>query len=206
MLRISYSVVFYNTSNSEVRRLYDNITETIPAGYDYDIYLVNNSTENDHLSNCLQEIQRQDEHVKYIPSKNNNGFGAGHNLAIKRLDSDYHFLVNPDISIPNADQIKKMTWFMETHDVAICNPKILNTNGQIQKLVKHTPTILDMGLRFLGDRILSTRQKWFVYDTQYERIHESINLSGSFMVCRSDILKKLVGSTKDTFSIWKMPI
>ncbi|WP_183416075.1 glycosyltransferase [Lacticaseibacillus paracasei] len=192
-MKLSYSVVLYRNSVADVLKLYRNLVETVPCDCEYMIYLVNNSKDDTELEQCLKQIADSDENVILITAEDNNGFGAGHNLAIRQANSAVHFLVNPDITIPNSDQISKLVDKMRNQDIVMCAPKVLNTDGTIQKLVKHSPTVLDMGIRFLGRRILTKRQDWFVYSDEYNVTHESINLAGSFMACRTKTLKKIGG-------------
>lgn len=192
-MNLSYSVVFYRNPIAEVLKIYQNIVKTVPASFEYNIYFINNSKDDCQLTKCLNQLQDSDAHVHSIISATNSGFGAGHNLAIKRIDSDLHFLVNPDITIPDTQQINKLVNYMQNQDVVMCTPKVLNTDGSIQKLVKRTPTVLDMGIRFLGSRVMPRRQRWFVYDDEYDEVHQSKNLAGSFLVCRTDILKTIGG-------------
>ncbi|WP_164512033.1 glycosyltransferase [Lacticaseibacillus daqingensis] len=192
-MKLTYAVVFYNHSNDMVQHLYQNLTSTVPSGYEYTLYLVNNSPANRELSECLKKIQKQDRHVVAINAAENRGFGAGNNLAIAQIESDYHLIVNPDIEIPDANQIRLMITYMEANKVVLLNPKIQDTSGQIQKLVKKNPTILDLGLRFLGSRVMAKRQANFVYDGMYDCAHEVQVISGSFMVCNTGVLKKVGG-------------
>jgi GT2 family glycosyltransferase len=185
--------VLYNTPIDEVERLYKNIIKTMPNKFEYDIFLINNSPENTELSTYLEGLECNDSHVRYLQPSKNDGFGAGHNMAIRIAESDYHILVNPDITIPNSSAIDKLVGFMNDRNVVLCNPKILNPKMELQKLVKHAPSILDMGLRFVGNSLMKKRQKWFVYDTEYDKVHEAMNLSGSFMVCNTHVLKNVGG-------------
>lgn len=192
-MNLSYSIVLYRNSVEEVLKLYHNLVETVPRDCQYIIYFVNNSKDDLQLEACLKQMTESDKNVVHITADSNNGFGAGHNLAIRQANSDIHILVNPDITIPDSKQISKLVAKMHDKKIVMCSPKILNTDGTIQKLVKRSPTVLDMGIRFLGKRIMTQRQNWFVYADQYDQLHEATNLAGSFMVCRTKVLKEIGG-------------
>jgi GT2 family glycosyltransferase len=192
-MKLTYSVVLYNNRNNQVDALCQNILQTVPANVEYELYFVNNSPGNLDLRDCLQSLLEKHEHVQVIQAVANRGFGAGHNLVINRVNSDYHIIVNPDVIIPDATQIATMIDYMQTSDVVLLCPRITDSNGRIQKLVKRTPTVFDMGIRFLGPRFFPKRQRYFTFDDMYEEIHESDNLSGAFMIFRTAELQSIGG-------------
>ncbi|MFD1484446.1 glycosyltransferase [Lacticaseibacillus baoqingensis] len=192
-MKISYTTVFFNNTIDQISKLVSNIENTVPPDFQYDYYLVNNSPDNTEITNHLQALSKRNQHIHSIIAKENRGFGAGNNLAISFLESDYHIIVNPDVTIPDKCQINMMIQYMHSHEVVLLSPLIKDKQGYIQKLVKRTPTILDMGLRFAGQSFFPQRQRWFTYDDQYGHIHESSNLPGSFLVFKTDTLKKIGG-------------
>lgn len=193
-MKLSYSVVFYNDSKKIVTQIYKNLVEVTPDCLKFKIYFVNNSPDNVKLSNYILKLAKLDNRVVPIISKKNRGFGAGNNLAIKQIHSDFHVVLNPDVSIPNSSQIKKMIEFMIENSVVLLSPLILSKDGQIQKLVKQEPSVFDMAIRFMGEKVFPKRQKWFTFENiGYNKIHEGNNFPGSFLVFKSSVLKSIDG-------------
>lgn len=192
-MRISYSVVFYNPPQAQITALYDNLTAATPKEFSYHIYFINNSPENQAVSDAMCALAAGDANITAVVAETNRGFGAGHNLVIDGLDSNYHFIVNPDILVPDADQIRLMIDQMEKDHIVLLNPRIEDAAGVLQKLVKREPTVLDLALRFMGPKVMPKRQAWFVYDGQYDATHEVQVVSGSFMVCQTAALKQVRG-------------
>jgi GT2 family glycosyltransferase len=55
------------------------------------LYIVDNSPE------PALDTLRRDERIRYIFPGKNLGFGAGHNLVLREVQSDYHVIINPDV-------------------------------------------------------------------------------------------------------------
>lgn len=193
-MKISYSVVLYNQEKTEVQALVENILKTFPYNEDeIELYLINNSPENEALNQCLKKLS-SDYRIHVIKASRNRGFGAGHNLAIKKITSSYHFIVNPDIFIPNSAQIKNLILFIQQSRAVLVAPKITFPNGEIQPLIKRNPTVFDMGIRFLAPNFNVRRQRHFVYlDEGYDHQFEASNFPGSFLLLDTVALKDVGG-------------
>lgn len=192
-MKITYTVVLYNNSEDQINNLYHNIVEATPKEFLYHIYFVNNSPDNHDLSTFLSTIQDQDVHFSAILPKKNLGFGSGNNLAIRKAHSDYHIIVNPDVLIPNSQQILSIIHYMIDENAVCVGPKIIGSNGKIQRLVKLPPTVFDMGIRFMGPHFFAKRQRKFVCWDEYDINHASNNMPGSFLVFKTDVLKRIGG-------------
>ena len=63
--------------------------------------------------------------VKVVRLPENVGFGSGHNTVLPQLDSVYHFVVNPDITLDD-DAVSKLCAWMDAHpDVVMATPRLL---------------------------------------------------------------------------------
>lgn len=192
-MKLSYAVVLFNNPIYQIEHLIRNIEQTVPSSYDYELFMVNNSPDQIQITQYLESESDQNEHFHVIIPDENKGFGAGNNLAIYKADSDFHIIVNPDVIIPDQNQIQKMVECMIKQKVVVLSPLIKDSEGRVQKLTKHTPSVLDMGLRFLGPSFFARRQKWFTFDDQYDVLHEASNLSGSFLIFDTSVLKSIGG-------------
>ena len=150
-----------------------------------------NSTEID-IKRVFQNMSNV--HVKYL--QRNDGFGAGHNSVLKDLDSDYHIIMNPDVSLNDTDGLIKAINYMNSHsDVVLLSPLVRNENdNQIQYLNRMEPTVFDLLIRFLGPNFFSKRQSKFVKKLGgYDHIQLEENATGSFMLTKTIELKKING-------------
>lgn len=196
---LSFCTVTYN-NEEQIRALIENIEKSIPHGVSTTIFVVDNKSSDKTVETVLQ-CQTSFSNIKLIQPESNNGFGAGNNEVLPYLNSKYHVLVNPDISISSSEEIEKMMNYMNEHqEVGLLSPLILNSDGTIQKLYKRNPTVLDLGLRFISPNILKKRQNWYVHEESgYNHIGEIEHASGAFMLFRTETFKKIGGFDKRYF-------
>ena len=90
--------------------------------------------------------------IIYIHNPQNPGYGAAHNIAVInaiKLNSDFHFIINPDVSF-EPDIISKIIFYcQENSKIGMLMPQILNFDDTIQYLPKFLPTLFSIFLRKL---------------------------------------------------------
>ena len=110
------------------------------------LYLIDNSPTDNLKDICV------DERVEYIHNPSNPGFGAAHNIAIKKaieLGSNYHLVLNPDVYFENTTIDLLLKFMNDNPNVGNVMPKVLYPDGQLQYLCKFLPTPYDwIGRRF----------------------------------------------------------
>lgn len=74
--------------------------------------------------------------IYFIKNKKNKGFAGANNQAIKKHKNfDYYLLLNNDTKIIENDWLNKLVCFCDKNKkIGICGPKLLNSDGSIQKL------------------------------------------------------------------------
>ncbi len=144
--------------------------------------------------------------VQYIFTGKNIGYGAAHNIALRKSLSagvPYHLVVNPDIEM-KADMLSELLAYMqENQSVGLIMPKVLYPNGDTQYLCKLLPTPMDLlGRRFLPDKWTQRRTARFeMRNTGYNQIMEVPYLSGCFMLLNTAALKE-VGLFDERFFLY----
>lgn len=150
-----------------------------------DFYIIDNNSSDDTLSR-LSGISE----IKITELDKNIGFGAAHNKVIKWLDSDYHFVINPDITV-GGDVFADMVKFMEENpDCVMCTPKILNTDGSEQLLPKSAPTFRRL---FSGRVSKKVRAKYVWADREITSPTEVDFCTGCFFCIRTSAFTALGG-------------
>lgn len=155
------------------------------------LYLIDNSPT-DVLGKFFN-----DPLIEYIFNPSNPGFGAAHNIAIKKAilqGSKYHLILNPDVYFKD-DVVGELTDFMDSNScIGNIMPKVLYPNGKIQYLCKLLPTPYDwIGRRFNPfKKIVEKRNETFeLRFTNYDKIMEIPYLSGCFMYLRVSAIKEV---------------
>lgn len=198
--KVSIAIVFYNPSKENISQAINNINFLNTINFiDFSFFLIDNASEKNELS---EENFNHIKNVTIIKLRNNNGFGAGHNSVLGKLHSDFHIIMNPDVSIKDLSGFVKAIDYLESHnDVAMISPLVKNqSDGKIQYLNRKLPTVFDLLIRFLGPSFFKTRQDEFVKRSHgYDHIQKEENATGSFMIIRTKVFKQVNGFDTNFF-------
>ena len=194
-MKVTGSIVTYNNSATIERCLSSILEMTEGKDYQFELTVYDNAS----TDNTTWIIENKFPSVKLIKGSTNKGFGAGHNYIIKRVRSDYHFVINPDIYM-DMDAIGTMIEYLEERGerIGLITPKVLNNDGTEQYLPKFCPTI-----RY----VFVSRVPGFHYlRRKYTRADEKLTsptaiefCTGCFFGARTAYLKKLKGFSNRYF-------
>ena len=122
LMDISVIIVNYNT-----KELIKNCLKSVfekTNGVDFEVYVVDN---NSHDGSC-EMIEQEFPQVKLLKNKENKGFGAANNIAIRESRTKYVFLLNSDTVLLN-NAVKIFFDFMEKPE----NQKVSCCGGNLYK-------------------------------------------------------------------------
>ena len=188
-ISISATIVTYNDGKKALSAV-KSITENTKK-YPLTLYVFDNGSSDETVS-----LINDNTTVRVFENGKNIGFGAAHNLVLKKEMGKYHFVINPDIFVSD-DVLSDMVDFMEENkDVVMCMPKILNTDGTEQKLPKEKPTFKRL---FLGRLSKSIRSEYIWQNKELSLPTEIDFCSGCFFCIRTDVFKKIGGFDKRFF-------
>lgn len=190
LLRLTASVVLFNTLRDQIERLLKSVVEARCVGI---FYIIDNSP-NDKWRILEREDFRGRPGIRYIHNEN-LGYGASHNLAMREAidaGAEYHLVLNPDIYF-SAEVLPALLRFMdENPDAAYVLPKVTYPNGEIQHLCKLLPTPADLIFRrFLPKRWGAKRDdRYCLKSSGYDKVMNPPCLSGCFMFMRLSALEQ----------------
>lgn len=186
MTDISIAIVAFN-NEEDVRNAVCSIQEHTAKTIKKKIYLIDNSTE----PNSLKELGGGE--IIYLHTGKNLGFGAGHNLILGELDSEYHAIVNPDIVL-TEDTLCILRDFLEKKGAAMAVPKILNPDGSLQQSYRREITLADLCLRRLPLSFAKKRQAYHtMQDKDFTSSFQVPFAHGCFYLIKTDLYKELGG-------------
>lgn len=185
---LSACIVLYN-SGSQVTRTVQCLQDSdIPL----DLYIVDNAPGDA----VCQRLIWQCPGLQYRPQRKNLGYGAGNNVVIPELHSQYHLICNPDVTFDKT-LLSRMVQYMELNrDVAILTPKVFNKDGTEQFLPKRTPTVrylLGGLLEKLPGPFKAWRSEYTLRDAGIEAPTSVEFATGCFMLIRTGVLRQLGG-------------
>ncbi len=163
----------------------------------FQLYVVDNGS----TDGTVEHIEKNYPEVVLIKSGGNIGFGAGHNLILDKLDSDYHVIINPDIIVKD-DVIAKLAEFLDNNkDIGMVSPEIRFPDGRLQILGKRNPSpvyLVASRLRGNGEPC-DTLKKYAMLDCDLSKTTDIENATGCFMFIRTKLFKEIGGFDKRYF-------
>ena len=138
--KVSACIVTYGGYEEAVKAAQSLLQHTKET--ELSLYLVDNASPDGTGERLLQA--RWGPRVQVLPLPENVGFGAGHNAVLPLLESKYHAVVNPDITL-DEDAVSKLCAFLDEHpDAVMATPQLLFPDGTPQYTAKRAPGFLSL--------------------------------------------------------------
>ena len=180
MKKISASVVIYNENRETLSRVIESF---LALNLKKELIVVDNSPKASLKSFC-----EQFDDVRYLFLNENVGFGKGHNIAFKKLQSksDIHLILNPDIFFDARDIERFLLWFYQDATLALAITQVRYPDDTLQHVVRNIPTPL------------SLIKRKFIKNYGYIEINNNVIeeipfAHGCFMAFKSDVYSVLGG-------------
>ncbi|MDA9566388.1 glycosyltransferase [Planktomarina temperata] len=184
---VSASIVLYQNPEGDLTSCLGSLEKTDVQT----IYVIDNSPDE-----RLKSVANSSSLVNYIHNPANPGYGAGHNIGMKKsLESgfQYHLVINADISF-EGNIIRDIVEHLDVNtSVGALMPKVLYPNGEKQHLCKFIPSPYDLlARRFLPISLKEVNEKKFkMMDYNHSMILSVPYLSGCFMFLRNESISNI---------------
>jgi GT2 family glycosyltransferase len=188
-LQISGSIVAYNNEPSQVVSAANSFLHSpLRVG----LTVVDNSPSDD-LRNAVAPTG-----ADYCFTGRNVGFGAGHNIAIRKNQeaSEYHLILNPDVRF-GPEVLETLYAFMQRNpDVGLVMPRVLYPDGSEQHLCKLLPTPFDLLARRFGGSwarrlFQASMDRYLLRGVDLTKPREVPCLSGCCMLIRTRMFEEV---------------
>lgn len=185
---LTISIVLYNTPSDHIKKVIESLG--LYKGNSY-LFLVDNSP-----TDILRRESCDKLSFEYIHLPGNPGFGAGHNVAIRkasRIGSEFHLVLNADVHFDNDVISSMLVYLAKNPKIGLMMPKVVSSDGSLQRLCKLVPTPADLFLRrFAGNALKKFNNRRFeLHDSGYDKVMFVPYLSGCFMLLRQSALKEI---------------
>jgi N-acetylglucosaminyl-diphospho-decaprenol L-rhamnosyltransferase len=136
------------------------------------------------------ELVRERWPEAVVVEQENKGMGGGNNAGMRLGRGRYFFLLNSDAWVV-GDSLDRLVRFADQHpEAAVVGPKLLNTDGTLQRSVRGEPTLWRLATEYLFIRKLAPRSQLlnplyaggFAHDT----VREADWLYGPALLVRSE--------------------
>ena len=196
-MKITASIVTYN-NQAEIRGVLNSLLHSDCADK-CTVYVVDNGSIDDTIS----IVEKEYPTVNLIKSKN-VGYGAGNNKVINHISSDYHFVINPDITFMPSLISDIIAYMDQESNCILCTPEIVDAQGCAIASPKRDPRLRYIVARFLPFQA-GILQKW--RDEYTFAHHDSLEAypidicSGCFMAMRTKTAQ-LCGGFDEQFFLY----
>ena len=137
--------------------------------------------------------------VEVVSGQGNVGYGRANNLALERVHSDFHLIMNPDVELEAGALREALAAARKHPEIGIVAPAAYGDDGELQYLCKRYPSLWVLFLR--GFAPASVRRRFAPAIHHYEmrdviadRFVPSVPLaSGCFMLARTALLARVGG-------------
>ncbi len=156
------------------------------------VFLCDNSPEDI----TAEKLQWAFPGITVLPQKGNIGFGRANNAVLPYLQSQYHLMMNPDVTFP-PDLLPRMVQYMNQHpNIAILTPRVLNEDGTEQYLPKKRISVhylLGGLLENKGRLFRHWREEYTLADMEISTPVPVEFATGCFLLIRTSVFRELNG-------------
>jgi GT2 family glycosyltransferase len=205
MTKLSACIVVYNHAAEALEAAASVLLHT--RKYPLTLLLVDNASPDGAGETLRRAVENktlpvgQGQEVHLICSKTNVGFGSGHNLILKKLASDYHFILNPDILL-TEDTLSGMADWMDAHPAAVmARPALVFPDGQPQQLPLQKCSACALVYRQMPRlKVLKRFNDRYVMAKADLTVPTEIEFcTGSFSMIRTSVFQKIGGFDEKYF-------
>ncbi|MEM8562701.1 MAG: glycosyltransferase [Pseudomonadota bacterium] len=215
--RLSVSIVLHNNALAMFSRVLESLYQASRVAHEQghvgsvSVQVLDNSSSFDFREQAAEVVQVAPGdtffRVHYRALPDNRGFGAGHNVAIDELDSDYHLVLNPDAELDEHALRLGLGSLQEDQSIVLVSPRVSGDDGAQEFLCKRYPSLFVLMLRPFAPRIIRRIFRRALYRYEMRDVcsgseeAEVLLASGCFMLVRSSALQS-VGGFNDRYFLY----
>lgn len=126
-----------------------------------DVWVVDNASTDDSVAMVGAEYPW----VKVVTNRENRGFAAANNQALRLSEGRYVLLLNADAAL-NDGALEAMCGYLDRHpNVGVVGPQLLNPNGTVQSSRRRAPRLATGFVE--STQLQQWRPRWWLTDRYY---------------------------------------
>lgn len=148
--------------------------------------------DNASTDDSVQLVKQDFPTVELLLNTNNDGFAAGYNWALQKIQADYYVLLNSDVEV-SLNWLEPIITLMEANKtIGACQPKILSYHNKtmFEYAGAAGGWIDSLGYPFSRGRVFDSCEK---DEGQYNNTQEIFWATGASMFVRSQVFHQLGG-------------
>ena len=157
---LAVSVVLHFSPLEQLQALLDSLSNAaVEAELSrVEVIFVDHSCDVDYVASCqafieaygVQTVGENGLQLSLLKPEANRGYGAGHNLAMAEVESQFHLILNPDVELARDSLKLALGTLRNQHDIGLLAPQGFTPSGEPEFLAKAYPSVWVLGLRALA--------------------------------------------------------
>ena len=157
---LAVSVVLHFSPLEQLQALLDSLSNAaVEAELSrVEVIFVDHSCDVDYVASCqafieaygVQTVGENGLQLSLLKPEANRGYGAGHNLAMAEVESQFHLILNPDVELARDSLKLALGTLRNQHDIGLLAPQGFSPSGEPEFLAKAYPSVWVLGLRALA--------------------------------------------------------
>ncbi len=190
--KIAISIVTYNSKH--IFKVLENLKNDFGGDERFRFVIFDNNTSEDYKKQL-----RADENFADITFYHeNNGFGFGHDYNLLNASEEYFLIFNPDIILERESLLRMLDKMEQDQTISLLVPKVLNSDGTTQHLLRNRVSVFDYALRFIPFKFVKEMfdKRLASYECRDIPNDRDVDVrigSGCFMLVRGDDFKDVKG-------------
>jgi GT2 family glycosyltransferase len=206
-LALTVSIVVYRSDPAVLQLTLDSMLQAIHHAQNRRLLssacidiILNSASEpavTELVARCRSQAAGID--IALLEGHGNIGYGRGHNLSIKKVESHCHLILNPDVTLSPESLAEGLEFMIRNPEVVALSPAVEDGEGHKQYVCKRFPSVLDFMLRGFAPafvrRLFAARlARYEMRDLPEQEPSTDIPIiSGCFMLFRTAALRTVGG-------------
>ncbi len=190
--KIAISIVTYNSMH--IFKVLENLKSEFGGDERFRFVIFDNNSSEDY-KNQLRTYENFADITFY---HKNNGFGFGHDHNLLNATEKYFLIFNPDIILERESLLRMIEKMDQDQSISLLVPKVLNSDGTTQHLMRNRVSVFDYALRFIPFKFVKEMfdKRLASYECRDIPDDRDVDIrigSGCFMLVRGEDFKSVKG-------------
>lgn len=188
-MKLSICIVIWNTKDL-IKKCLLSIYKH-PPKCEFEVFVADNNSPD----GTADMIEKEFPQVALIRNRENLGFATANNQEFALAEGRYLLVLNPDTEVFEGSIDKLIDFLDKNKDAGVVAPKLLNSDGSLQRSCMGFPTLEAMAMRqlFIEALIPSNpfSKKYLMSDFKHDITTEVDQPMGACLLIRKEIIDKI---------------
>lgn len=189
---VAISIVTYNSKH--IFKVLENLKSEFGDDNRFRFVIFDNNSNDEYK----EQLKKYEDFADITFYHENNGFGFGHDYNLMKSTEKYFLIFNPDIILERESLQAMLDKMDKDESISLLVPKVLNSDGTTQHLIRDRVSVFDYALRFVPFKFVKEmfQKRLASYECRDLPDDRDVDIrigSGCFMLVRGDDFKEVNG-------------